>query len=49
MKPGFYAIGESIMPIQCEILTQERQLFGDEVDIVVLPGLEGRMGILPNH
>jgi F-type H+-transporting ATPase subunit epsilon len=48
-KPGFYAIGESIMPIQCEILTQERQLFGDEVDIVVLPGLEGRMGILPNH
>lgn len=37
------------MPIRCEILTQERQLFGSEVDIVVLPGLEGRMGILPNH
>lgn len=37
------------MPIQCEILTQERQLFDDNVDIVVLPGLEGRMGILPNH
>lgn len=37
------------MPIQCEILTQERQLFNDNVDIVVLPGLEGRMGILPNH
>jgi F-type H+-transporting ATPase subunit epsilon len=37
------------MPIQCEILTQERQLYNDEVDIVVLPGLEGRMGILPNH
>ena len=37
------------MPIQCEILTQERQLFNDMVDIVVLPGLEGRMGILPNH
>lgn len=37
------------MPIQCEILTQERQLFDDMVDIVVLPGLEGRMGILPNH
>ena len=37
------------MPIQCEILTQERQLFDDMVDIVVLPGLEGRMGVLPNH
>lgn len=37
------------MPIQCEILTQERQLFDEAVDIVVLPGLEGQMGILPNH
>lgn len=37
------------MPIRCEILTQERQLFSSDVDIVVLPGLEGRMGILPNH
>jgi F-type H+-transporting ATPase subunit epsilon len=37
------------MPIQCEILTQERQLFKNAVDIVVLPGIEGRMGILPNH
>ena len=37
------------MPIQCEILTQERQLFNDTADIVVLPGLEGQMGVLPNH
>lgn len=37
------------MPIQCEILTQERQLFDSAVDIVVLPGVEGQMGILPNH
>jgi F-type H+-transporting ATPase subunit epsilon len=37
------------MPIQCEILTQERQLYNGAVDIVVLPGLEGVMGILPNH
>jgi F-type H+-transporting ATPase subunit epsilon len=37
------------MPIQCEILTQERQLYNDAADIVVLPGLEGVMGILPNH
>lgn len=37
------------MPIQCEILTQERQLYNDTADIVVLPGLEGVMGVLPNH
>jgi F-type H+-transporting ATPase subunit epsilon len=37
------------MPIQCEILTQERQLYSNPVDIVVLPGVEGRMGVLPNH
>lgn len=37
------------MPIQCEILTQERQLYSDTADIVVLPGLEGQMGVLPNH
>ncbi|MFZ0548897.1 MAG: F0F1 ATP synthase subunit epsilon [Candidatus Promineifilaceae bacterium] len=37
------------MPIRCEILTQERQLFDNNVDIVVLPGIEGMMGILPHH
>ncbi len=37
------------MPIQCEIVTQERTVFSDEVDAVNLPGSEGRMGILPNH
>lgn len=37
------------MPIQCEILTQERQLYRGDVDIVVLPGIEGVMGVLPNH
>lgn len=37
------------MPIRCEIVTQERLVYSDDVDIVVLPGTEGRMGILPNH
>ncbi len=37
------------MPIQCDIVTQERTVFSDEVDYVSLPGAEGRMGILPNH
>jgi F-type H+-transporting ATPase subunit epsilon len=37
------------MPIQCEIVTQERTVFSGEVDAVNLPGTEGRLGILPNH
>jgi len=37
------------MPMRCEIVTQDRQLFEGEVDMVVAPGSEGTMGILPKH
>ena len=37
------------MPIRCEIVSQDRIVFQDDVDIVVLPGAEGEMGILPHH
>ncbi len=37
------------MPIRCEIVSQDRMVFQGEADIVVLPGSEGEMGILPNH
>lgn len=37
------------MAIRCEIVTQERVVFADDVDIVILPGADGEMGILPNH
>ncbi len=37
------------MPIRCEIVTQERLVYSEDVDIVNLPGIEGRMGILPHH
>ncbi len=37
------------MPIQCDIITQERMVFSGAVDAVNVPGIEGRMGILPNH
>jgi F-type H+-transporting ATPase subunit epsilon len=37
------------MPIKVEIVTQERTVFEGEVDSVNLPGMEGRLGILPNH
>lgn len=37
------------MPMQCDIVTQERTVFSNEVDAVNLPSVEGRMGVLPNH
>lgn len=37
------------MPIRCEIVSQDRKVFEGDVDIVVLPGSDGEMGILPHH
>ncbi len=37
------------MPVQCDIVTQEKSVFSGEVESVSLPGSEGRMGVLPNH
>jgi F-type H+-transporting ATPase subunit epsilon len=37
------------MPIRCEIVSQDRKVFDGDVDIVVAPGAEGEMGILPHH
>ncbi len=37
------------MPIRCEIVSQDRTVFEGDVDIVIVPGVNGEMGILPNH
>jgi len=37
------------MTIRCEIVSQDRTVFQDDVDAVVLPGAAGEMGILPHH
>ncbi|MCB0217492.1 MAG: F0F1 ATP synthase subunit epsilon [Chloroflexi bacterium] len=38
------------MPIQLDVVTLERSVYSaDDVDMVVVPGSEGVMGILPNH
>jgi F-type H+-transporting ATPase subunit epsilon len=37
------------MTIRCEIVSQDRTVFAGDVDIVVLPGSAGEMGILPKH
>jgi F-type H+-transporting ATPase subunit epsilon len=35
--------------IRLEIITAERLVYADDVDIVVAPGVEGQLGILPRH
>jgi F-type H+-transporting ATPase subunit epsilon len=37
------------MPILVDIVTPERRLLSEEVDMVTLPGVEGQMGILRGH
>ena len=37
------------MPIRCEIVSQDRTVFEGDADIVILPGVNGDMGILPSH
>jgi F-type H+-transporting ATPase subunit epsilon len=32
-----------------DIVTAEREVYSDEVDEVVAPGVEGQLGILPHH
>ena len=37
------------MPIRLEIVTGEHEVYNDDVDSVVAPGVDGEMGILPKH
>jgi F-type H+-transporting ATPase subunit epsilon len=37
------------MTIRCEIVSQDRTVFQGDVDMVILPGAAGEMGILPHH
>jgi F-type H+-transporting ATPase subunit epsilon len=36
-------------PMRLEIITAERLVYSDDVDVVVAPGIEGQLGILPHH
>ncbi|MCH8281522.1 MAG: F0F1 ATP synthase subunit epsilon, partial [Chloroflexi bacterium] len=35
--------------MQLEIITAEQQVFDDEVEMVIAPGIDGQLGILPHH
>ncbi len=37
------------MPMLLEIVTPESKTFSDQVDSVVVPGVDGELGILPDH
>lgn len=37
------------MPLLLEIVTPERLAYSDEVDMVLVPGADGELGILPHH
>lgn len=38
------------MPIHIELVTQERKVFDEpNADMVIVPAVEGEMGVLPNH
>ena len=37
------------MTLQLEIVSPEGRVFTDEVDMVVVPGIDGELGILPHH
>mgnify|MGYP003323702106 CR=1 FL=1 len=36
-------------PMRLEIITAEREVYADDVDALVAPGIEGQLGILPHH
>jgi len=37
------------MPLNLQVVTAERTIFNDDVDMVTAPGEAGEMGILPKH
>jgi F-type H+-transporting ATPase subunit epsilon len=37
------------MPFRLDVVTAERLVYSDDVDIVVAPGAEGELAVLPHH
>jgi F-type H+-transporting ATPase subunit epsilon len=37
------------MPLRLDIVTVEEFVFSEDVDMVIAPGIEGELGILPRH
>jgi F-type H+-transporting ATPase subunit epsilon len=37
------------LTLRLEIVSPERRAYTDDVDMVVVPGIDGQLGILPHH
>ena len=37
------------MPLRLSIITPERRVYVEDVDMVIAPGVDGQLGILPHH
>jgi F-type H+-transporting ATPase subunit epsilon len=37
------------MPLKLEIVTPEAKVYSDDVDYVLVPGVDGELGVLPEH
>ena len=37
------------MPIRCEIVSQDRLVYQGDAEMVLIPGADGIMGVLPKH
>jgi len=38
-----------VSPVRVDVVTAEKVVFSDDVDIVVAPGVQGELGVLPHH
>ncbi|MCX6816371.1 MAG: ATP synthase F1 subunit epsilon [Candidatus Beckwithbacteria bacterium] len=39
----------ALKKLHLEIITQEKRILNDEVDLILAPGYDGQIGILPGH
>lgn len=35
--------------VQVDVLTSERTVYSEEVEMVIVPAIDGELGVLPNH
>ena len=38
-----------MVTMRLEIITAERQVYADDIEVLVAPGIDGELGILPHH
>ena len=49
MSKGRGEVRDTMSSIRLDIVTAERLVFSEDVELIVAPGIDGQMGILPQH